>query len=100
MTTEEIENRFNAACGAIGAALANFSHPLITEIARLQAENAELTAGKSGQKGVEEFYAMRQQRDEWRTLAASYELLFTGAPTEPQIARVRSEFDKLNAKYE
>lgn len=37
----------------------------------LERELAELNAWKAGMKGVEEFYAMRHQRDEWRKCAES-----------------------------
>ncbi|NDB77114.1 MAG: hypothetical protein EB141_15990, partial [Verrucomicrobia bacterium] len=39
---------------------------LASENVHLRAENEELNAWKSGMKGVEEFYSMRYQRDEWR----------------------------------
>ena len=44
---------------------------LVHENMELKNELAELNEWKAGMKGVEEFYAMRHQRDEWRKCAES-----------------------------
>ena len=44
---------------------------LVHKNMELKNEIAELNAWKSGMKGVEEFYAMRHRRDEWRNCAES-----------------------------
>lgn len=39
---------------------------------KIERELAELNEWKAGMKGVEEFYAMRHQRDEWRKCAEKF----------------------------